>query len=184
MLKVCNFFLLLDKYPVARTTRVCKDWYEPSLDLLWCDVESFHQLLTCLSPLKRSNTTFVSVLYTMIKFIQVEDLFSGVRCYPRLCCGFDPTFFEFNRTFRPFYPNARLRNATGWKAMFPNPILQDVIDAIIGHLVGDLTSLKCCALVSSSCLQVSHKHIFSEVRIYTPHTMRNLFAVLTQNPNI
>jgi hypothetical protein len=69
-------------------------------------------------------------------------------------------------------------------ATLADPIPQDVIDTTIDYLAGDLITLRSCALVSSSCLRASRKHIFSQVQLYTRRATSNLLAVLNQNPNI
>ncbi|KAK0219949.1 hypothetical protein IW262DRAFT_990452 [Armillaria fumosa] len=68
---------------------------------------------------------------------------------------------------------------------------QELWDLIIGHLDGDIPSLKSCALTSTAFRPSSQKGIFSRVYVssispssFHGHTFENLYALLSSSPHI
>ncbi|KAK0482204.1 hypothetical protein IW261DRAFT_1022989 [Armillaria novae-zelandiae] len=68
---------------------------------------------------------------------------------------------------------------------------QELWDLIIGHLDGDIPSLKCCALTSTAFRPASQKGIFSRIYVssispssYHGHTFGNLYTLLSTSPHV
>ncbi|PBK59803.1 hypothetical protein ARMSODRAFT_966626 [Armillaria solidipes] len=68
---------------------------------------------------------------------------------------------------------------------------QELLDLIIGHLDGDIPSLKSCALTSTAFLPSSQKGIFSRIYVSSippsslrGHTFENLYTLLSASPHI
>ncbi len=68
---------------------------------------------------------------------------------------------------------------------------QELLDLIIGHLDGDISSLKSCALTSTAFLPSSQKGIFSCIYVSSippsslrGHTFENLYTLLSTSPHI